>query len=391
MGYCAILSRLVEIGFLVFLEEIVERPIFKPIGTAVEELDTPVLVVDLDVMERNIGVMHSFFLDRSVKIRPRIQPHMCLAIAHKQLAAGGTVGGISVTTVGQAEVFVAGGITDIFVANVLVTQPKIRRLCALARHATFTVAVDNVNNINDLSEAAVAAGVTLNVVVGIDTGKSPFGVVSGPSVIGLVEVIRDVKGLEFVGLAAHRGSISINKDEDTNVESREKIQRVLDARLLVEKTGMDVKVVSVGGTDDYEIAASIDGVTEVSAGSYVLMDQRLRHRCTQFHPAAKVMASVTSLPESGVAITDGGQKAISSDTGLPALENLPDVQVKSLSAEHGNFILNSSSVGLLRLGDKVWQVPWDIGACVDLHDYIHGVRNGLLETVWKVESRGRYR
>ena len=105
-----------------------DRPIFKPIGTPVEELDTPALVVDLDVLTRNIETMGSFFSDRSAKLRPHVEAHRCPAIGHQQLAAAGTVGGICVTTLGQAEVFSQNGFTNVFVANVLVTAQKIDRL-----------------------------------------------------------------------------------------------------------------------------------------------------------------------------------------------------------------------------------------------------------------------
>ena len=126
-----------------------ERPIFKPIGTPVEQLDTPVLAVDLTILEQNIQTLRAFFRQRAAKVRPNIGAHKCPIIAHKQLAAGGTVGGICVTTVGQAEVFAENGFTDIFVANEVVTQQKIARLCVLARHARITGAVANPRNVND--------------------------------------------------------------------------------------------------------------------------------------------------------------------------------------------------------------------------------------------------
>ena len=117
-----------------------ERPIFKPVGTPVAQLDTPALVVDLPILERNIDTLHAFFRERDAKVRPHVESHRCPAIAHKQLAAGGTVDGICVGTVGQAEVFIEHGFTDILVAGEIVTPQKISRLCALARHARMTVA-----------------------------------------------------------------------------------------------------------------------------------------------------------------------------------------------------------------------------------------------------------
>ncbi|MBI3329063.1 MAG: alanine racemase, partial [Nitrospinae bacterium] len=162
-----------------------ERPIFKPVGTPVEHLDTPALVVDLTLLERNIETLHAFFRQHAAKVRPHIESHRCPAIAHKQLAAGGTVGGIGVTTVGQAEVFVAHGFTDMFVANEVVTPQKIGRLCALARHAKMMVAVDNPTTVHDLSQAAMTGGVTLSVVVELHTRGHGCGVEPGQPAVDL--------------------------------------------------------------------------------------------------------------------------------------------------------------------------------------------------------------
>ena len=150
-----------------------ERPIFKPVGTPVEQLDTPALVLDLAILERNINTLHGFFRQHDAKVRPSVESHRCPAIAHKQLDAGGTVDGICVNTIGQAEVFTAHGFSDVLIANEIVTPQKIGRLCALARHAKMTVAVDQPQNIQDLSNAARAHGVTLHVIVEIAYARQP--------------------------------------------------------------------------------------------------------------------------------------------------------------------------------------------------------------------------
>ena len=108
-----------------------ERPIFKPIGTAEEALDTPSLVVDISGLNQNIETMHSFFRSRPVGLRPHVSGHGSPAIAHMQIAAGGTVGGITAMTLGQAEVFAQAGFSDILVVNLVVTAPKIARLASL--------------------------------------------------------------------------------------------------------------------------------------------------------------------------------------------------------------------------------------------------------------------
>ena len=367
-----------------------ERPIFKPPGTPVELLDTPSLVVDLPALDRNIEAMHSFFRDRDAKLRPHVESHRCPAIARRQLDAGGTVGGITVTTVAQAELFSRSGFGDIFIASMVVTHRKIARLSALARQAKMTVAVDNAGNVSALSEAASNAGVTLDVVVDINTRLGRCGVEPGEPAVQLARAVAEADGLEFAGLMSYEGTIIEDGPEELAAESRRWIQQVLDTREAVEQAGIDVKVVSVGGTYNYEIAGTMAGVTEVPAGSYALMDQRYLESGRPFEAVARVNSTVTSVPEPGTVITDAGQKAVGADTGLPRIEGIPGASVSSLSAEHGSLDLASPRDGRVDLGDVVWLTPWDIGTCVNLHDYIFGVRDGRLEVVWEIAARGHY-
>ncbi len=362
-----------------------ERPIFKPIGTSVEELDTPSLVVDLSLLDKNIETMHSFFREANgVKLRPSIESHLCPPIAHKQLSAGGTMGGICASTLGQADVFAANGFSDILIANIVVTDAKIRRLCALARHCNVTVAVDNPENVASLSAAASASGVTLNVMVAVYTGSGPFGVQPGGAAADLAVSASSAPGLHLAGLMT-------NGAAGDEAGSRDALQQLLDARESVERAGMRVETVSAGDTRDYDIAASMDGVTEVRAGSYALMDGRNRALREEFTPAAKIVSSITSLPEPGNAITDAGRKAIGEDVEMPSVDGLPGAEIRGLSAEHGGIDLPDVTTAEMSLGDKVWLTPWDIGACANLHDYIFGARDGKLEVVWAVAARGRYR
>ena len=368
-----------------------ERPVFKPVGTPVEQLDTPALVVDVAVLDQNIETLHSFFRHCSAKVRPHVESHRCPSIAHRQLAAGGTVGGIGVTTVGEAEVFAQHGFADIFVANEVVTPQKIRRLCALAHHARMTVAVDNPDSVKDLSEAADAGGVTLNVAVDIHTRLDGCGVEPGRPAVVLARAVREADNLHFSGLMTYEGSILTDDADELAAESLKWIQQVLDTREMAENAGIDVEMVSVGGTHNYEIAGEMAGVTEVQAGSYALMDSRYSRYRRQLRPAARVMATVTSVPEPGLAWLDCGQKAIGIDTGLPVVEGIPGAEVTALHAEHGRLVLKEGAGGNVDLADKVWLTPWDAGACVNLYDYMNVVRDGKLEATWDVAARGRYR
>jgi D-serine deaminase-like pyridoxal phosphate-dependent protein len=368
-----------------------ERPIFKPVGTPVEQLDTPALVVDLAILEHNIETLHTFFRQHEAKVRPHIEPHRCPAVAHKQLAAGGTVGGICVSTVGQAEVFAPHGFTDMLVANEIVAAQKINRLCALAHHASMTVAVDQAQNVQDLSSVAATHGVTLQVIVDLHIRGDGCGVEPGQPALDLARLVQQAPHLEFAGLISREGPTPTDDPGKLAGESRQCIQKVLDTREMIERTGLAVRMVSVGGTYNYEIAGTMAGVTEVLAGTYALLDARYLQSRPQFNAAASVMATVTSRPEPGTAIVDAGQKAVGIDTGLPLVRDFPGVTATALSAEHGRLRLQDEMESALKLADKVWLTPWDIGTCVNLYDYIHAVRGGQLEAVWDVSARGQYR
>ena len=368
-----------------------ERPIFKPIGTPERELDTPALVVDIGRLEQNIETMHSFFLDRAAKLRPHVAAHGSPAIAHMQLAAGGTVGGVTATTVGQAEAFADNGFNDIFITNIVVTPAKIQRLCAMAQRIKVTVEVDSTKNVQDLSEAAASSAVTLNIVVNVHARLNSTGVAPGGPAVELARAVNDTSGLTFAGLSTYEGTILADSDEALAAESRKWVQRVLDTREDVEKAGIGVDVVSVGGTSNYEIAGDMDGVTEVPAGSYALMDEKYREHRKQFVNAARIMSCVTSMPEAGNIITDAGRKAVGADAGDPHVDYPSGAKIRALSAEHGGLDFDPAVDHGLGLGDRVWFIPRDIAGSVNVHDYMFAIRDGKLEAVWDLPARGRYR
>ena len=368
-----------------------ESPIFKPPGTHVSELDTPALVVDLAELDQNIDRLHSFFQGVDARVRPHVSIHGCPAIARRQLAAGGTVGGIAVNTVGEAETFAHHGFEDIFITGAVVLPLKIVRVCSLARLSMMMVAVDNPDAVRDLSDAAQSAGVTLRAVVDIHTALERGGVEPGPDAVGLARRVASAPGLHFAGLMTYEGPISTEVSEDRDARSRRCIQSVLDTREMIESQGMEVEVVSAGGTHNYDIAGATPGVTEVPAGAYAIMDLRYREFRPEFRPAARIMCTVTSHPEPGKAMTDAGEKAVGASHGPPEVHGVPGATATSLDAEHGRLELEGQAQESVDLGDKVWFVPGDAATCFNLHDYVSAVRDERLEAVWPISARGRYR
>ena len=367
-----------------------ERPIIKPIGTPVEELDTPALVVDMDALEENIRRVHSLFETTEAKIRPYVETHRCPAIAHKQLAVAGTNGGVSVASVGEAETFAQSGIADILIVNEVVGAQKIARLCALARQARVTVAVDSAVNAASLSEAAQGAGVTLNALVDINTGQERGGVAPGQPALALAQIVSRSESLNFSGLLSVEDDDDGEDVEELTEMSRHRIQETLDTREMLEGNGIAVETVCVGAQQPH-LASEVSGVTEVINGAYALVDLRHSAFLPELEAAAKVLAAVTSLPEPGVAILDTGRKAMGDDYGFPIVAGREEFEVASMSAEHGKLKWQDGADVSLSLGDRIWFTPMDIGACVNVYDYIQAVRGGKLEAVLDISARGLYR
>ena len=368
-----------------------ERPAYKPIGTPVQELDTPALVVDVAAMERNIEALRGLLPDGPPKLRPHVTSHKSPAIAHRQLAAGGTTGGISVYRVGEAEVFSRSGFTDILVASQVVTLQKIARLCSLARGTRVSVAADSLRNVADLSRAAESHGVSIRVLVEINTRDDGPGVEPGRPTLELATAISQSKGLAFAGLMAGEASTIPEDGHDKESIGVDALRSVLETRELFEAEGLRVETVSIGDSFGYSAAASTPEVTEVRMDHHPLLDGRY---CEQgppsFEPAARVMGTVISHPTAGHSVTDCGHKALGPDFGLPALEGVSGARVTGASAEHGRVALDEEAQGSLDLGTKVFLVPWDLGQCANQYNYVHAVRDGRLEAVWEIEARGRW-
>ena len=370
-----------------------ERPIFQPFGAPVEELDTPALVVDLAVMERNIAALHDAVGGSGqVRVRPHVSCHGCPDIARFQLDAAGVASGVAVGSLAEAEAFAGDGetgIDDILIAGRVVTAAKIRRLVGLTKGITLSVAVDNARNVADLSEAAQAAGVTLGVLVDIDAGYGFGGVAPGPEAVDLARTVADAPGLSFQGIMTYEGPLSIIDRPELEAETRRRLQPVLDTRSALEQAGLEVATVSAGSTYNYDVVAQLPGITEVQAGVYPLMDAETLRVRSELQSAATVLATVISHPVEGRAVVDAGHKTTGPDFGVPVLQGFPGAVAARFSAEHGILDLDGAATEQLMPNDKVHLVPYNLALCVNQYDYIRAVQDGKLVGYWPIAGRGQ--
>ncbi len=361
-----------------------------PLGTRKEELDTPCFLVNLEVMDRNIEKMAAYFRDRPAKLRPHMKHHKTPEIAHKQVAAGAI--GVCCQKVGEAEAMADGGVDNILITYEIVGGVKIRRLMDLAQRVNLMVTVDDAGNVKDLSEAAQAARVSLAILVDINCGQNRCGVDPGIPALALAQAVARATGLEFKGLCGYEGHLQGVVDlEERTTKAREAMSRVMATAEAIRKAGLPVDIVSAGGTGTYNITGDYPGVTEVQAGSYVLMDAAYRRVLHDFDVAGTVLTSVISRAAPDRAVLDCGMKAISTDQWPPQVVGLPGVRVRSVSDEHLSVDLADSDSRQLRPGDKVELIPGHNDTTVHLHSHLFAHRHGSLEAVWEVAGRGRIR
>jgi D-serine deaminase-like pyridoxal phosphate-dependent protein len=355
-------------------------------GDRAYDLDTPVLLVDLDVLEHNIRTMADFFRDKAVDLRPHVKSHKMPAIARLQVAAGAP--GVCAAKLGEAEAMVHGGIEDVLIANQVVGEAKVARLVALAERARIAVAVDHSDNVAALSGAAHARGVALGVLVELDVGMSRCGVNTADEALSLARLVIDSPGLEFRGLMGYEGHVMGVKDAEERARAcRASMQRVTDAAEHLQAAGVPVEEVSGGGTMTYDVSGTYPGLTEIQCGSYALMDTNFRDMGSPFQCAMSLLTTVMSLPRPGVAIADAGMKTITNDFGLPEVKHGRGLTLERLSEEHARLgVANGAGV---ELGEKVELLPSHGCTTVNLHDRAYAVRDGRVVEVWDVAGRGR--
>ena len=209
------------------------------IGSPIEDLDTPALMLDGPAMERNVRRMADFFRDRSCRLRPHFKNHKCTELARRQLDAGSAVG-ITCAKLGEAEVLADAGFQDVLIANQVVGPPKMERLIDVARRMdNLRVAVDHIDQAQAISEAAAPAGVTVGVLVEVDIGMGRCGVVPGRPALEQARRVAALKGLRFDGLQAYEGHlVDVPDVDERRRRTHEAMQLAIDTRQLIEEAGI---------------------------------------------------------------------------------------------------------------------------------------------------------
>jgi D-serine deaminase-like pyridoxal phosphate-dependent protein len=364
-------------------------------GDAVEAIDSPALVVDLDAMRRNIERMAAFATRHRVRLRPHAKTHKCAAVAMLQVAAGAV--GVCVQKVGEAQALVEAGVNDVYISNEVVDTEKLARVARLAGEVRLAIAVDSALGVERLANAVRTAGTTLDVFVEIDVGHGRCGV--EPSTAGALARQIVAHGLRFAGLQAYHGRAQHLRSANERAQAiAQATACVRGAEASITRSGLACPLVTGAGTGSFLYEATSGVWGELQAGSYVFMDRDYADNeptpgAPVFEQALFVKSQVVSRGAAH-AVVDAGLKAHAVDSGLPTVWQRA-LEFSNGGDEHG--ILRLQTMGpqepLPELSETIWLVPGHCDPTVNLHDHLVAVRGGLgdgrVEAVWSVDARGR--
>jgi D-serine deaminase-like pyridoxal phosphate-dependent protein len=343
----------------------------------VDELDTPVPVVDMDRMEANISRLQTYLDRHKIANRPHIKTHKIPAIAQLQMDAGAV--GITCQKVSEAEVMADSGFKDIFIPYNILGTSKLKRLMALASRATVSVTADSSGVVRGLSKAAQEADLMLTLLVECDTGAHRCGVQSPGEAAELARLIVGLPNLHFGGLMTY----PTNEHLDGFVR---------ETRSLIDDDGLKIERVSGGGTPCMWEAHTHPELTEHRAGIYVYGDRlTLRSGAVRIEDCAiKVHATLVSRPTSERGILDAGSKSLSSDLhgldGYGYICEYPDAKIYQLSEEHGHVNF-SACPQKPEIGERVTIIANHCCMVTSLFDEVIGARGDQVEVTWQVAAR----
>lgn len=360
----------------------------------IQDLETPALLIDLDIMERNLKRVADYAFRHNLRLRPHTKTHKTPALGRRQLDLGAA--GLTIAKVGEAEVMLGAQPDDLLVAYPVFGRRKLERLTEVARKTRVTVSLDNTLCATLLSEAASDGKVTIGVLAETDVGMGRVGVDPGRPLVDLVKTISRLPGLTWEGVAFYPGHLRSN--DEAGLRSMEALGSTVESiRSDLRHEGFDPKVISGGSTPTLFQSHLVSSMNEIRPGTYIFYDKNtvLSGACGWEDCAASVLATVVSTARPGQMIIDGGSKTFSSDrlsgsdeVSFGRLVEDPAAVFRKMNEEHGYVDIRQCGREF-KVGDRVRMIPNHICVVVNLHETMYGIRGGRVEEVWKVEGRGK--
>jgi D-serine deaminase-like pyridoxal phosphate-dependent protein len=364
--------------------------------TPVSELETPALLVDLDVMERNVERYASLAEDRGVSLRSHAKTHKVPEIAHFQQERTG--GGIVCQKVSEAEVMAASGLDDIYLSYQVVGDGKLDRLVRLSEKVeSFATTVDGPGNVLPLQDAAARRDATVHVILEVDVGLGRTGVALGEPAVEVAELIAEQPDLAFDGVMAYEAHVKGEAETEADYERlcREAMDDAAATVDRIEAAGIPVGELKVGGTATSPYSSAHPAVTEINPGQYAFNDvgeiEARPWAVGEEDCALTVLSTVISTQVDDRIVVDAGSKTLSMDTDrMPLPKHRDDVEYVGYSEEHGHLDVGDSDASF-SVGDRIEFVVPHVCPTINLHDALVGVRDGTVVDVWDVQARGKVR
>lgn len=361
----------------------------------VSELETPALLIDLDIFERNLKRVADYAKANDLRLRPHTKTHKTPEVGRLQLESGAI--GLTVAKVGEAEVMIASGTPDLLVAYPVIGRTKLERLAEVARKTNVTVALDSQFAARQLSEAARKEQVNFGVLAEVDVGMGRVGVAPGEELVQLAQAIERLPRLTFEGITFYPGHIKM-MGEEAALEALQQLSQTVRGMLDdFKRAGIEVRIVSGGSTPTLYHSHEVSGLNEIRPGTYVYNDVNTVRSggCTLEDCAASILTTVVSTARKGHMIVDGGSKTFSSDRLVGSAEvsfgrvlEAPGCVFHNMNEEHG-YVDTRRAEREFSVGDKVHIMPNHVCVAVNLHENVYGIRGEEVEKVWKVEGRGK--
>lgn len=350
--------------------------------------ETPYIAIELCILQGNIARAAEAARTAGIALRPHVKTHKIIEIARMQEAAG--ILGITVATLGEAEVFVEAGFPDVFIAYPLwLTPAKAKRLDALLDRATIRLGIDSLESGKKLAEHLRGRASLIELLIEVDCGHHRSGI--APEAVGdLATGLRDL-GLEVSGCFTFPGhSYSV---DGRAAAAHDEAQALAHAQEQLVSAGFpDAHIVSGGSTPSLaEADASV--VTEQRPGVYVFNDAQQIElgSCDWDDVALTVHGTVVSVRGNRV-IVDAGSKALGADkapyaTGYGRVLGHPDARIVALSEHHATIEFPQDVVPVL--GDVLPVIPNHVCNTVNLADEVFVFDRGVVVDRWTVAARGR--
>jgi D-serine deaminase-like pyridoxal phosphate-dependent protein len=348
-----------------------------------DRLPTPALLVDLDLFDANVAAMEALLAGPAKQLRPHVKTHRTPELALRQL--GGAARGVTCSTVGEAEVMVAAGITDVLVANEVVDPGKLARLVRLTERARVQVAVDSVLGVERLASATQRAGRDVEVLIDIDVLIHRCGVASPAEAVALATRVERAPGLRVTGAMGYEGRIRAGvADRSARIASAYAVlARTVEA---LRDAGIAIDTVSGAGTSTLREAIADPTITELQAGVYAVMEPELEPMGLPFACAVAVRGTVISGHDDRI-VLDIGRRSVGMEYGAPVPLDLLARSIM-VSDEHTTIWVEGPTRAV---GEQVDLVPGQVRTTFNLHEEVVAARAGAVVATWPIAARGTSR